>query len=173
LLSRLAQSEDPSATALLQGLLHCPELAAQRDWLLHLIDQWIVTDADYLPWETSAIREFARDYETDPRTDGELFRIILHRLGDIKDDVERSDNSLREEVRRGEATPSLSESSNVYCRLPCRDVRGESAVFEKAWQRRSAGSVRLGDGGRGCAPGNPGILDGLGVTPAGKIKDEG
>ena len=37
-------------------------------------------------------------YETNPRTDSELFRIVLNRLTDIKDDVERSDNSLREEV---------------------------------------------------------------------------
>jgi hypothetical protein len=101
LLSRLAQSEDPSATVLLQGLLHCPELAPQRDWLLHLIDQRIVSDADYLAWEPAAIRQFACEHEPDPRTDAELFRIVLNRLEDIKYDVERSDNSLREEVQHG------------------------------------------------------------------------
>jgi hypothetical protein len=99
LLSRLAQSDDPGAMALLQGLLTRPELAGHRDWLLHLIDQRIVSDADYLAWAPSALREFARLYETDPRTDAELFRIVLNRLTDIKDDVEHSDNSLREEVQ--------------------------------------------------------------------------
>jgi hypothetical protein len=101
LLSRLAQSDDPGAMAMLQGLLTCPELAAHRDWLLHLIDQRIVSDADYAAWEPTALREFARLYEADPRTDSELFRIVLNRLTDIKDDVEHSDNSLREEVQRG------------------------------------------------------------------------
>lgn len=101
LLSRLAQSDDPGAMAMLQGLLTCPELAAHRDWLLHLIDQRIISDADYAVWEPVALREFARSYETDPRTDAELFRILLNRLTDIKDDVEHSDNSLREEVQLG------------------------------------------------------------------------
>lgn len=98
LLSRLAQSDDHGATALLRGLLTCPELAAHRDWILYLLDERTVSDADCVACEPAAIREFARVYETDPRTDAELFRIILNRLTDIKDDVERSDNSLREEV---------------------------------------------------------------------------
>ena len=99
LLSRLAQSDDPGVMALLQELLTCPELAGHRDWLLHLIDQRIVSDADYAAWVPTALREFARLYETNPRTDAELFRIVLNRLTDIKDDVEHSDNSLREEVQ--------------------------------------------------------------------------
>ena len=101
LLSRLAQSVDPGARQMLQGFLTCPELAAHRDWLLHLIDQRIVSDVDYAAWEPAALREFARLYETDPRTDAELFRILLNRLTDTKDDVERSANSLREEVQLG------------------------------------------------------------------------
>lgn len=102
LLSRLAQSDDPGAMTMLQGLLSCPELAAHRDWLLHLIDQRIVSDADFTAWDPTALREFASRYETDPRSDSELFRIVFNRLLDIKDDVEHSDNSLREEVQRGE-----------------------------------------------------------------------
>jgi len=101
LVSRLAQCDDPGAMTKLQTLLTCPELAAHRDWLLHLIDQRIVSDADYVAWDPTALREFARLYETDPRTDAELFPIVLNRLTDIKDDVEHSDNSLREEVQRG------------------------------------------------------------------------
>ena len=99
LLSRLAQSDDPGAMVLLRGLLSCPELAAHRDWILHLLDERTVSDADYVAWDPAAIREFARVYETDPRTDSDLFQIVLNRLTDIKDDVERSDNSLREEVQ--------------------------------------------------------------------------
>lgn len=99
LLSLLAQSDDPGAIATMQRLRTCPELSAHHDWLLHLIDQRIVADADYAAWEPAALREFARLYETEPRTDTELFQIVLNRLTDIKDDVEHSDNSLREEVK--------------------------------------------------------------------------
>lgn len=101
LLDRLAQSGDPAATASLRTLLGRDELATHRDWILHLLDERIVRDADYVAWDPAAIRVFTHEYETDPRTDAELFRIILNRLTDIKNDVERSDNSLREEVQRG------------------------------------------------------------------------
>jgi len=100
LLARLAQSDDAGTTASLRALLARDELAMHRDWILHLVDERIVSDADYRAWDPTDIRVFAHDYETDPRTDAELFRIILNRLTDIKNDVERSDNSLREEVPR-------------------------------------------------------------------------
>ena len=99
LLDRLAQNEDPAAAASLRTLLGREELAEHRDWLLHLLDERMVSDADYLAWDPADIRVFTDDYETDPRTDADLFRIILNRLTDIKNDVERSDNSLREEVQ--------------------------------------------------------------------------
>jgi hypothetical protein len=76
-------------------------MSLPRIWVLHLLDERFVSDADYLPWGPAALREFARVYETDPRTGAELFRIVLNRLSDIKNDVERSDNSLREEVQHG------------------------------------------------------------------------
>jgi len=101
LLDQLAQSDDPVATASLRALVGRDELATHQDWILHLLDERIVSEADYQAWEPAAMRVFAHDYETDPRTDAELFRIILNRLADIKNDVERSDNSLREEVQRG------------------------------------------------------------------------
>jgi hypothetical protein len=75
------------------------DLSASRDWILHLIDQRIMSEVDYLPWHPADIRVFAQDYEKDPRTDTELFKVICNRLVDIKNDVERSDNSLREEVQ--------------------------------------------------------------------------
>jgi len=100
LLTRLANSDDPTATASLRELSVRAELSTSRDWILHLIDERMVSEADYRAWDPADIRMFARDHETDPRTDAELFRIILNRLTDIKNDVEKSDNSLREEVPR-------------------------------------------------------------------------
>ena len=87
--------------AALRRLSALPELASSRDWILHLIDERTVSEADHRAWVPADIRVFAQDYETDPHTDAELYRIICNRLTGIKDDVERSDNSLREEVLRG------------------------------------------------------------------------
>jgi hypothetical protein len=100
LLTRMANSDDPDATSSLRELSAHPDLSASRDWILHLIDERMVSAADYRPWDPADIRVFAQEYETDPRTDAELFRIIFNRLTDIKNDVEKSDNSLREEVPR-------------------------------------------------------------------------
>lgn len=98
LLSRLAQSPSPEASAVLRDLLTEPTLAGHRDWIRHLLDQRRWQDAERQPWEPADIRSFASEYETDPKTAQNLFAIVLNRLSDIQHDVERSDNSLREEV---------------------------------------------------------------------------
>jgi hypothetical protein len=101
LLVRLAQSENAEATVLLKELIDEKDLAKRRDWVLHLLEDRVIRDADSSTWEPSDIRVFAHDYETDPRTDRELFDIIVGRLIDIKNDVELGENSLREEVQSG------------------------------------------------------------------------
>lgn len=101
LLSRLAQSDDSSATALLRELLTEEILAPDYDWIRHLLDERIQKDVDLQAWDAADIRAFSIDYETDPKTDRDLFRIVLNRLCDIKHDIEKSDNSVREEVHRG------------------------------------------------------------------------
>jgi hypothetical protein len=98
---RLAQSEDASATARLQELVGENDLAGKRDWILHLLDERHMKNADPSAWDPTDIRVFTRDHETDPKIARDLFGIIIHRLMDIRNDVERSDNSLREEVRVG------------------------------------------------------------------------
>ena len=102
LLDRLAQSEASEADLALRELAEDPILARQRDWILHLIDRRAEEQADLPPWNPQDIRSFAKEYETEPKTDYELFRIVCRRLADIKHDVEKSDNSLREEVRVGD-----------------------------------------------------------------------
>jgi hypothetical protein len=99
LLTRLANTEALAAIAALRRLSVLPELASSRDWILHLIDERTVSEADHHPWNPADVRVFAQEYETDPRTDAELYQVICNRLMDIKNDVERSDNSLREEVQ--------------------------------------------------------------------------
>ncbi len=102
LIERLAASEDRDADAVLRELGDDAILAPLRDWILHLIDRRAEQQAELLPWEPSDVRRFAEDYEVDPKTDRDLFRIICHRLADIKHDVEKADNSLRDELHRGD-----------------------------------------------------------------------
>ncbi len=58
--------------------------------------------ADSPPWTANDVRCFSTEYERDPKTDGDLFKIACDRFDDIKHDVEKSDNSLREELRAGD-----------------------------------------------------------------------
>ncbi len=102
LLTRLGQSEDTAASAEIRELLDEPVLARSRDWILHLLSECVARDADRPAWRPVDLREFAQQFETDPRTDRDLFRILTNRFTDIKDDVETSDNSLREELRKGD-----------------------------------------------------------------------
>ena len=103
LVTQLAQSEGSGIPGLLRSLLTHTELARHYDWIRHLLDERFVTDADILAWSPAAIREFAREHETTPRTDAELFQITVNRLADVKNDVENSDNSLREELRKNDS----------------------------------------------------------------------
>jgi len=107
LLQRLSQSEDEQAVDVLNELLHVPELTNRHDWILHLLDEQVERQADLSPWTVNDVRIFMRDYEIDPKTDSDLFRIACRRLTDIKHDVEKSDNSLREEMRSDNDEPVL------------------------------------------------------------------
>jgi hypothetical protein len=99
LLSRLAESADPQASASLGELLRESALATDHDWIRHLLDQRRRADVEREPWKPADIRSFEREYETDPKTDRDLFDIALNRLSDIQHAVEASDNSLRGEIR--------------------------------------------------------------------------
>jgi hypothetical protein len=98
LLSRLAASEEFEATDILRDLADEPIMASHRDWILHLLDERFEREADLPQWNPKDIRSFAEDHEVDPKTDRDLFKIACKRLTELKDDVEKSDNSLREEM---------------------------------------------------------------------------
>ena len=61
LLTRLANSDDPNATSSLRELSVHADLSASRDWILHLIDERMVSEADYRAWNPAAIRAFAHE----------------------------------------------------------------------------------------------------------------
>ena len=107
LLSKLMQSEQPEATNVLRELMDDPALADRRDWILHLLDERVKIQANLPPWTPTDLRSFAREHEIDPKTDHDLFKIARKRLQEIKNDVEKSDNSLRDELRVGDEERKL------------------------------------------------------------------
>jgi len=107
LLERLTKSEKPEATAILRDLAGEPALLGCRAWILHEIEEREHAQADLRPWKSEDIRSFATEHEIQPRTDSDLFRITRKRLGEIKLDVEQSDNSLRDELRLGDLESHL------------------------------------------------------------------
>ncbi len=123
LLDRLAESDVPGVTALLNELSVEPELQHARDWILHLKERHVAQHGNAPPWTAADLRGFAKDYEVDPKTDDDLFKIACRRLTDIKRDVEKSDNSLRDELhpdddefhlRRWLARKLIERSRNRY-----------------------------------------------------------
>ena len=98
LLSRLENDEDSSATEVLRELADDLAMTRLRDWILNLMDNRLVNEADCAPWAPADVREFAEHYEVDPKNDRDLFAIARNRLQDLKRDVEQSDNSARTEL---------------------------------------------------------------------------
>jgi hypothetical protein len=98
LLSLLAHNESRDAVPFLRELVTETSLSTDADWIRHLIDERVRQDQEMSAWAPKDIREFATSYEALPKTDRDLFQIVVNRLDDIKHDVEQSDNSLREEV---------------------------------------------------------------------------
>lgn len=100
LLDSLSRSSDPTATETLRLIALDPALLPVRDWILNLLDQRLEREADPLPWTPTDLRSFALEHETDPKNDKELFAIACKRIRELKLNVEKSSNSLRDELHR-------------------------------------------------------------------------
>ena len=100
LLERLVATGHPDVEAVLQALLSEPLLAHLSDYMRHLHEKHREQLADGRPWRAADVRTFATEYERNPQTDADLFRIGLHRLLDLKRWVETGEDSPREEVNR-------------------------------------------------------------------------
>lgn len=95
LLEWLANSNDKEAGNVLRDLITEPELAHLKDWILHLLDRYTENNSESQPWKPQDIRSFAKDFETTPYSDHDLYNITLRRLQDIKHSVEKADISAR------------------------------------------------------------------------------
>ena len=107
MIPRLAREKTSEAQTALRELLHEPLLAHTHDWIHHLLEQQAETAAESRPWTPSDVREFVIAYEIDPKTDRDLFKIACKRFKELKSDVEKSENSLRDELRQGDSESQL------------------------------------------------------------------
>lgn len=120
LLSLLARIETAGAEIVLRELADEPVLAKVRDWILHLAEKNAEVRADLPPWDAQDIRTFAKEHETDPKMGADLFRIACKRFEAIRYDVEKAENSRRQDLHRDDDEARLrrwlaSELSRRSC----------------------------------------------------------
>lgn len=141
LLQLLGQSEQPEADQILHELLQEPSLMHLRDYILHILDERAERQADLPAWEPSDIRAFEKEYELDPKTDDDLFKIACRRLQDIKHDVEKADTSIRYEMHKDYDEPFLR---NWLARKLQERARGRYTVpQEEEIDRQKRPDLRL------------------------------
>ncbi|MFH0990334.1 MAG: hypothetical protein V1799_10015 [bacterium] len=100
LIKLLSQSECAEADNVLFELLQEPSLSHLHDYILHILDDRTEKQAELPIWDPKDIRTFEKEYEKDPKTDHDLFKITCRRLQDIKHAVELSDDSIRTEMHK-------------------------------------------------------------------------
>jgi hypothetical protein len=98
LLVRLVATGQPDVSGVLRELMTEPELAPLSDYIRHLLEKHRDQLAEAVSWRASDVRKFAAEYEREPQTDGDLFRLALGRLRDLKQLVEVGEDSPRKEV---------------------------------------------------------------------------
>lgn len=106
--------------------------------LLHLVDQRAALDAEGPPWEAKGVAVFARDYEIDPKSAHDLFKIALSRFEEIKALVECHDFSARDELNPDSDEEALQK---WLCRKLEERGRGRYSV---AWSPQGKHKKRTG-----------------------------
>lgn len=98
LMSNLVGSHHPDVLRILESLARLPEMASRKERMEHLINEHIAQMGDMPSWLPAEVRGFVTPYDIEPRNEEGLFQIAFDRISDIKTSVERSENSLRDEV---------------------------------------------------------------------------
>ncbi len=98
LLERLVATGGPEVGEVLQELLSEPLLSHVSDYIRHLLEKHREELSEGRSWRARDVRDFASDYERNPQTDADLFRLGLRRLLDLKRWVEVGEDSPRREV---------------------------------------------------------------------------
>jgi len=100
LFARLSRNPGREAGVVLLELAKQERFEGLHDLIIHLYQQHIEADAETIPWQPKDVRLFAKEYETEPHSDHDLYKIALRRLSNIKDEVERGDISSRYDLHQ-------------------------------------------------------------------------
>jgi len=146
-LSRLEHDEDLAATDVLRELADDPAMTLVHDWILNILDKRLINEADSDPWTSADIRDFAEHHEVDPKNDKELFGIACKRLQFLKWDVEQSDNSARDELRKEDQEMLLRRW--LQRRLIERSQKRYTIPQEEEIDQRERPDLRLENPGTG------------------------
>jgi hypothetical protein len=98
LIEILVNSDAADTEEVLHQLADLPELVAQHDWLVAAVDRRRARLADTLRLHPSDVFELRDQHERPPRSRADLFHIAFNRILAFKDQVERSESSIRHEV---------------------------------------------------------------------------
>jgi hypothetical protein len=79
--------------ALLEIAKEHPE-ESYRPWVLNYADAKAEEEGDIDSWKLEQVRDFHREMERSPQNHRELAELALHRLYDLKDDLEHGDSSI-------------------------------------------------------------------------------
>lgn len=123
LVSTLASAEDPAVPVLLDELAKKAEMEFHQKWFGFLREQAIGRLCDLAPWSEIDTVKFSDFFTAMPHNSAELFQTACRRFEDLKESVEWSENSVRDEVhadwneaalRRWLQRKLLAESRGVY-----------------------------------------------------------
>ncbi|MDB5310312.1 MAG: hypothetical protein JWO38_4514 [Gemmataceae bacterium] len=148
LLTRLAQSDDPAALESLRELSVHPQLSGARDWILHLIDERLVHDADYEPWDPAAIQAFARDPAgPTPRPDVVVVTVNAHETRAVFDAFQAATGSealavpLEDRVYRDLGTLNGTRVFHALSEMGSGGIGAMQQTVDKAIRALAPGAV--------------------------------
>jgi hypothetical protein len=101
----MISTEDPDIASVLREFLDIPLLKHLGDYIKHLLEVNREQLSEGRPKTARDVRTFANTFETEPKTDTDLFQMGIRRLNEIKRWVEVGENSPRKEVH-----PDYNES---------------------------------------------------------------
>lgn len=94
-----ARSTNLEVASVLEELQVNPDFFGINSYLGNLIERSYGVVSEGLPWKEGDVVLFKREYEIKPKTQYDLYRMALHRLDNLKREVENGDNSPRSELR--------------------------------------------------------------------------
>lgn len=112
LLDRFIQLHPEETKKIVDALSSHPKLVKLKDQFSHRRESTNQVLADQEIWDPKDIPKFMKEHEIDPKSTYDLFLMILKRLVNVKDEIERSEhginlNSLRQDLIAGDDETEL------------------------------------------------------------------